>query len=82
MTLVERLRAQDMGRMEMLRALEEAATRIEELERERDELRKALQAISRGEGRFSRDPLTHASNTIEDMIDLANAALKLARGGQ
>lgn len=35
----------------------------------------ALRQIAKGEGRFSRDPLTHASNTIEDMKALAVAAL-------
>jgi len=40
-----------------------------------DELIEALQAIARAEGRYSRDPLTHASNTIDDMVALANTAL-------
>ena len=39
------------------------------------ELREALAEIAKGEGRFSLDPLTHASNTIEDMIAAARAAL-------
>jgi hypothetical protein len=38
-------------------------------------LRLALEQISKGEGRFSRDPLTHASNTIEDMKAIATKAL-------
>lgn len=41
-------------------------------------LRGALGEIAKGEGRFSRDPLTHAGNTIEDMIALAKAALAAA----
>jgi hypothetical protein len=38
-------------------------------------LLKALSEIEKGEGRYSRDPLTHASNTIEDMRELARAAV-------
>jgi hypothetical protein len=43
---------------------------------ERDTLRAALDEIAKGEGRYNRDPLTHASNTIEDMQALAIAALR------
>lgn len=35
----------------------------------------ALREVVKGEGRFSLDPLTHASNTIEDMRDIARRAL-------
>lgn len=42
---------------------------------ERNEAREALREIAKGEGRFSRDHLEHAENTIEDMKALANAAL-------
>lgn len=38
---------------------------------------RALQEIEKGMGRFSRDPLTHAENTIEDMQKIAHAALDL-----
>ena len=38
-------------------------------------MREALREISRGEGRYSMDPLEHAGNTIEDMVHLANNAL-------
>jgi DNA repair exonuclease SbcCD ATPase subunit len=38
-------------------------------------LRAALEEIAKGEGRYSKDPLTHASNTIEDMIEIAREAL-------
>lgn len=38
-------------------------------------LEDALQQISEGRGRFSRDPLTHASNTIDDMMAIAVGAL-------
>jgi len=38
-------------------------------------LRDALREIAKGEGRFSVDRLTHASNTVEDMKAIAVAAL-------
>lgn len=38
-------------------------------------LEAALGEISKGEGRFSMDPLEHASNTIEDMQETARTAL-------
>ena len=40
--------------------------------------KKALEEISKGEGAFSRDPLTHASNTIENNKRIAQEALKKA----
>ncbi len=53
------------------------------LQCERDEavarlevLKSVLKEIAKGEGRFSRDPLEHASNTIEDMKALARAELE------
>lgn len=39
----------------------------------------ALKKIALGEGRYSRDQLTHASNTIEDMKALARAAIAKAQ---
>ena len=36
----------------------------------------ALEKISKKEGRFSRDRLTHANNTIEDMALIAEKALE------
>jgi hypothetical protein len=36
--------------------------------------REALLEIAKGEGPFSRDPLTHAENTIEAMKELAAVA--------
>jgi len=38
----------------------------------------ALQEISKGEGVFSRDPLEHASNTINSMKEMARAAIAKA----
>jgi len=37
------------------------------LEEHKYEMWEALQEIAIGQGRYSRDPLTHASNTIDDM---------------
>ena len=44
------------------------------------ELLEALKEIAEGKGRFSQDPLTHASNTIEDMIEIAHNAIAKAEG--
>ena len=48
---------------------------IDNQQAEIERLRKALQQISKGEGPFSRDPLTHASNTIDAMKAEAVEAL-------
>jgi hypothetical protein len=40
-----------------------------------DSLVEALERIAAGEGRYSRDPLTHATNTVEDMQTIARDAL-------
>lgn len=40
-----------------------------------EKLERALREIAKGEGPFSRDPLTFAGNTIEAMKELADAAL-------
>ena len=53
----------------------DAADEIERLTDELREARAALQEIVKGEGRYSTDRMTHANNTIEDMIALAAAAL-------
>jgi hypothetical protein len=46
-----------------------------ELEGENARLREALEKITEGRGRFSRDRLTFAENTIEDMKAIAHDAL-------
>ena len=46
------------------------------LRAEIDKLRAALTEIARGEGAYNRDPLTHASNTIDSMKALAATALE------
>ena len=38
-------------------------------------LRAALREIAKARGAYSRDPLTHAGNTIESMAEIAKAAL-------
>jgi hypothetical protein len=38
-------------------------------------LLKALEKIAKAEGPFSRDPLQHATNTIQDMVAIAEAAI-------
>ena len=54
---------------ELVGNMHEAADEIERL-------RDALTQITYGEGRYNTDQLTHAENTIEDMIGLAEAALE------
>jgi hypothetical protein len=44
------------------------------------ELLEALKEIAKGAGPYSLDPLKHASNTIEDMKELALAAIKRVEG--
>ncbi len=41
----------------------------------------ALEEITKGEGAFNRDPLTHAGNTIGSMKAIANAAVAEAEKG-
>lgn len=43
-------------------------------------LLEALKEIAKGEGAFSRDPLKHASNTIENMIGIAEKAICKTKG--
>lgn len=49
--------------------------RLLQVEREAKDMEATLREIAKGEGRFSLDPLKHASNTVEDMKALADAAL-------
>jgi len=41
-----------------------------------DRLETALRKIAKGDGAFSRDPLTHAENCVERAVGLAKEALK------
>lgn len=45
------------------------------LVKQRDALLDALEEISKGEGPYSNDRLDHAENTIESMIQIAEAAI-------
>ena len=45
--------------------------------KERSILIEALEGIKLGQGHYSKDPSTHASNTIDDMIKIASDALSL-----
>ena len=48
----------------------------EKIAAENKRLKAALTEITRGEGSFSSDPLTHASNTIDNLIEIAQKALE------
>ena len=50
---------------------------IKRLETNAPKLLDALKEIAKGKGRYSVDRLTHAENTIEDMINEANDAIAL-----
>lgn len=68
--------AHDLGALSYI--VESIGTEFAELEKlaaERERFADALREISQGAGRYSRDPLTHASNCIEDMKQLASDAL-------
>jgi len=58
------------------RELADAYGLIVDLKARIEVLEGSLREIAKGEGRFSRDPLTHATNTIEDMKAIAEAALR------
>ena len=62
----------------LLRHEEQQRAEIARLQAQVATAKKALEEISKGEGAFSRDPLTHASNTIESMKRIAQEALKKA----
>ena len=49
---------------------------LDKREDESTRLRASLEEITLGRGRFDRDQLKHASNAIEDMKDIALAALE------
>jgi len=48
---------------------------FEELLQENADLLNALKEIAKTEGPYSRDPLTHAENVIENMASIANKAI-------
>jgi len=51
-----------------------------ELAHKLDDALKALKEIAKTEGAYSRDPLTHAENVIENMASIANKAIAKAEG--
>lgn len=59
-----------------MQLLAAASLRVRELEEQAAYLEKALRKITRREGRFSMDHHDHAMSTIEDMAEVAEAALK------
>ena len=63
----------EAGGVEQL--LDVAASVLQHRDGENERLRGALLEIMKGEGRFSRLPIEHAENTIEDMKQLAREAL-------
>ena len=71
----------DFGEMYIGEALDKDASHIVHCVNTYPQLVEALKEIAKGEGRFSRDPLEHAANTIEDMKQLALQALAAAEKG-
>ena len=53
--------------------------RIASVVEQNKQLAEALREIAKGEGAYSMDRLEHASNTIDNMKQLAEAALRLVR---
>lgn len=47
----------------------------------REQLKKLLEEITEGKGPYSRDPLEHAENCIENMKKLAREALQVLEEG-
>jgi len=61
-----------MAETELERSLKERCMRYET---RISELENALTEVAKSEGAYSQDPLTHAGNTIDNMIDIARKAL-------
>ena len=61
-----------------LLVLPDADTKCAELEIITAYLLKALKEMAKGEGAYSRDPLTHAGNVITNMKVIANEAIHKA----
>lgn len=57
-----------------------AQARLEQCQSEAAAMRTALEEIAQGSGAFSRDPLKHAENCINNAIGLATAALSSTAG--
>ena len=67
---------------EQARKHEESANEYARMNYELTEVNKqlleALKKIAKGEGAYSRDPLTHAGNTITSMKNIATEAIRKA----
>lgn len=61
--------ARGATKRDLFRVIDERADEI-------TRLKGALRKIAEGRGRFSRDPLTFATNVIEDMKGIATSALE------
>jgi hypothetical protein len=66
------------SRVEQESQLAAARSLLRDATRDTEAMRAALVKIEKGEGRYSRDPITHAENTITDMQAIARAALSAA----
>ena len=53
-----------------------------ELAHKLDDALAALKEIAKMEGPYSRDPLTHAENVIENLTNIANKAIAKVEGGE
>ena len=60
--------------------LGDIANEIAGLRNQNAELLAALKEIAKMEGAYSRDPLTHAENVIENLTNIANKAIAKAEG--
>lgn len=82
--MVEKLQAQIDNQKEVIsyyqKALKDLRVVTEKLKAETRKMREALEEIQEGKGRYSLYRLTHASNTIDDMINLAKQALSHQEG--
>lgn len=69
------LASKDAENRELKFEINLATIHIEDLKARIKDLEEALKEIAEGKGRYSQDKLEHASNTIQDMIQLANNVL-------
>ena len=53
---------------------------VKRLREENAEMLEALKEIAKMEGPYSRDPLTHAENVIENLTNIANKAIAKVEG--
>ena len=60
----------------------ELAHKLDDALAQNADLLAALKEIAKMEGPYSRDPLTHAENVIENLTNIANKAIAKAEGGE